>query len=381
MRPSLTHARGRHTWVACLLASITCACAASTPAQGTLLVTGADAEPVPLPEGALACVRHSDCAIAESLRVIRSAQDCRRAPLPMLAVNRAAFGPIGAARERFCPPPVEELPPPCCPPVAQIAQVAVHASCVRSLCTLLAGAEFSSEERREESEGRGTDDPGECSGDADCSASVTFTAFPAGLVDAAGHDLCPVCPRLGTPTPREAERAQFLASRCPPLSCVDTSVGCDHRRCALLPERPARTPTVALAIPPEPTEVAALELPSGPDYACSATSDCVLGPALDCCNGGSEPINRAAAVRRGTAEFAARCPLVSCAHRQGSEPVRSPPPVCVSRVCTTRDMASAVRVRAREHARYLREHLEWEREVARLRSEPAPGEVETPRED
>lgn len=363
----------RCVWLVAHAALIACAGRAAEPTTRTIETVQVDARDVlPLPDDLFSCTRHSDCVIAGSAQLVRSREDCERPP-GMTAVNLTAAESMSEAYARICPPRPDpcacgdERGNSCCPPVAYRAPQE-HAACVRSRCEIRDGADFTAEERREDAEGRGTDDPGECSDDSECQQRIPLTAFPAGMRDATGN-LCPVCPRRGTTIPGETEWIASLGTLCPRRVCAPTTVRCEQRRCILDPERPARAQARALSIQ-VPIEPYTVPLPAGPDYACTSTAECVLAPLAQCSCGAVEPVNRAAAPRRTRIAMSIGCISMPCARPMAPD-APPPVPVCLGGVCTSRDMAQYARVARRARAEYARARSEFERALARARAQQA----------
>ena len=335
--------------------------------------------PLPLPEEARACTRHADCVLGYA-RVVRVPGDCTRGQLGLTAINSVAGERLAAATTRLCGPPRHPCacgggrPPTCCPPGAMRAPEH-HAACVRSRCEVRRGATWTEDEQQEDAAGRGTLEEGECYLASDCPA-VALTAFPRGVADGRGRELCPVCPRPGAPVQDEAGRVTALAPRCPRLACASSTVRCTRRRCVREPQRSARTPVPALPLPPEPE--AAPEVPQlarGPDYRCARDRDCVLGPPAQCSCGALEPVNRGAvAQRRRWAET--RCRGMPCNVPRDREAPAVP--VCFEGMCAERSAVAEVRRVRRERARLAPAHQAWEQRRVKIRAAQAPfDEIET----
>lgn len=334
----------------------------------------------PVPDDSRGCTRHGDCVLAESVRIALVPSDCARPPSPAGAINRAALQRFAEATARLCGPPPDPCscgtgrPPSCCPPVA-VREPDEHAVCVHQRCALRPGPRWTEDEQREEAQGHGTLDEGECYLTVDCPAPPV-TAFPHGLSDEQGRELCPVCPRPGRPVLEEASHIAALTPRCPQRSCLTDNVQCVHRRCVPQPLRADRAPAPAATLPPEPPapppEVA---LPSGPDYRCSSDRDCVLGPLARCSCGGREPVNRRAAEQRQR-QHDVLCRAMPCARRVESA---SPAvPTCFEGVCADGSLLPALRTQRSARSRLLPAHEAWKRERAAIRLRQAAfDEIET----
>ncbi len=364
-------------WSAALAALALLALASCTPAAqrtpgAVTVATPPTTTPLALPDEARACTRHTDCALGDA-RVVRTAADCARRQPDPTAVNRAVWQRLEAIAVRLCGPRPHPCacgggrPSTCCPPVARRVPDQ-HAACVRARCELRRGASLTEDEQREDAAGRGTDEEGECYLAGDC-AAVSLTAFPRGLTDPRGRELCPVCPRPGVPVRDEAAVQATLAPRCPRLVCQSSTVTCLRRRCVRLPQRAARTPVAALPLPAEPeVPPEPVELPRGPDYRCSQPRDCVLGPTAQCSCGAREPVNRGAAERRRVREESA-CKQMPC-----NEPLQRPRPVpvCFEGRCVDQGVVAEVRRVRRARAQLVPARQAWERRLAELRAAQSP---------
>lgn len=226
-----------------------------------------------------------------------------------------------------------------------------HAACVAQQCVVRPGGALTHAEQREDA---GLAD-GECLDAVDC-PGVTLTAFPSGVVDRRGAELCPVCPRPGVPAVDEAARIDRLADVCPRRQCAADPVAfCADRACHVPPPRAPRVPVAVSPLPPEPEAPPELpELDTDALARCNTDGDCHV---VDVC--GAHVVMSRLQEQRSIDE---RRPCAFYADNPEAPPVAA----CVEHVCgTADDRAARAEIRAAQRA-LGPAHAAWERAVAKV---------------